>query len=304
MIRKFFALVFILVLVVVMMPMLILQSISATFLDKESVKTIVEESYDPVTTLFAERFAYKPVSQSLLTERLRNFLPQAEYVELIGVALDSFLAQDWSKISTEEVLRVDLLPLKKRLKEIVPARLEYLPNCTADELESRSVKFCRYADMLPNKQLGDEMVRGLEGEIPSSFQIELGEIKDAKAFVVVTLWLKNYLLPLMIGLAIIILGILALIIYEPVYSIIKWLGVAFLGLCSALTLFLISLMRLPKIIPIYEGLTPAQADLAQFLLGQPISYLQKTAFLIGGLGVLLLVAGFMKLGRASARHKK
>lgn len=277
----------------VMMPMLLAQSVSTSFFKEENLTQIAAESYYPVTEFFADKISRTPVEINVLTERIRIFLPENEYFEhVVQLVVNPFL-QQFDQPTTDRSLKINFGPLRNKIQEIiVPKRVKLLPECGPDEIDTYSFRFCRPRQPArTDEELVAWASSSMEKEIPQSLTIDLSKSANL-SFDMIKL-IKNDIFALIIIVMAVALGLISLVAHRSLHSVLRWIAGALLSLCAMISLFIVSIIRLPEVAPIFDGFTPSQVSLIKFFVEQPLIHLGRWAFCIGAIGVLLFAAGMI-----------
>lgn len=287
MIRKFFAAILISIFAFLLMPLLILRSLSGSFLSESNLEQrVLPGTYDPVTSLFAGQFSRprQPKDADLFRDRLRGVLPPETYTQFLMLVARPFLATEFPR-------EIDLAPLKEELKQKIPAMIERLPLCDPKENFKENFRFCKPKEMASNEKFETKMVEMIQKEIPPRFTLPVAKDPDTERNIRAAYAVKNSLSFVIAAMSTVMLGLLALLIFHPWSRILKWLGAALASLAALMTIFLVSLNRLEAIAPIFDGLNPAQTQLAKFLIHEPVQALTMYAFFLWAAAVLLFGSG-------------
>lgn len=273
--------------------MLILQSIDLSFLNKSSVeKNLIPQSYESVTTMLAEKLSTSPADSALFAERISIALPKETYIELLTAFSDTFFTTLY-EVKGPGPIEIDLGFLKARLKQKIPGIIENLPGCTARESRQEGFRFCRPQHVSPGQNFEAFVADALDEKMPPNYVLGNENVPGIAEYAYGTILVEKYLSVIIAAIAVFILGMITLFVFSPLSAILKWLGAAFLSLAFLLALFLISVVKLPEVAPIFEGLSSAQIDLVKFFAGQVISKLTLFTFFAGGGGILLLGSGII-----------
>lgn len=287
------------------MPLLlILQSVDLSFLNKSSVeKNLIPQSYMSVTGIFAEKLSTNPADSALFAERINTALPKETYIELLTAVSDTFFTTLY-KIRDPGPIEIDLEPLKARLKQEVPGIIENLPTCTAKESRQEGFRFCRPQHMPPGQNFEAFVAEVLDKELPPNYVLGNENVPKITEYAYIVILVKKYLPIIVAVVGCAILALIALFVFSPLFSILRWLGAAIISLTFLLAFFLISVVKLPELVPIFEGLSSAQIDLIKFFAGQVISKLILLTFFIGAGGILFFGSGIILKSHKSKHRKK
>lgn len=281
MIRKFFAIVFIIAFVFLLQPLFILLALSKTLLNESYVRQkVIPESFTPLYALLAEQFSRKPTDIALFKERIGRILPP----ERGNALLQSIVIQT-------DPPELDFSLLKVKLREEGDRLTENFPACESTEDITREFRFCKPAALQGNEQFASQFTNSLTKELPE--KVSFTKNPEAEKLIRSIILTQRFLPIIIGGVAIIFLGAIALIIFSPWSSVLKWTGSAIVALTLVMTLFLISLSRFSTLIPLSEVFTSGQIEFVTFLAGHVISKLKLWTFFLGGTGILLVTAGIV-----------
>lgn len=281
MIRKFFAIVFILAFVFLLQPLFILLALSKTLLNESYLRQkVIPESFTPLYGLLAEQFSRKPTDIALFKERIMRILPPER-----GNALLQSIA---IRINPPEL---DFSLLKVKLREEGDRLAENFPTCGSTEDITREFRFCKPAALRGEGKFSSQFIDALQKELPE--KISFVKNPEAERLIRSIVLTQRFLPVILGGVAIILLCAIALIIFSPLSRVLKWTGAAIVALTLIMSLFLISLSRFPTLVPLSEVFTSGQVEFVTFLAGHVISKLKLWTFFLGGTGILLVTAGIV-----------
>ncbi|GEM_PF-5373421 len=287
MIRKFFAAITISIFVFFLVPLLILRSLVGSFLSESNLEQkVLPGTYEPVTALFAGQFSRQTKDAELFRDRLRGVLSSEQYTKFFMLVARPFLA-------TEFPQEIDLAPLKEALKEQMPEMIERLPICDPKENFKEAFRFCKPKEIASNEIYETRMADMIQKEIPPRLTLQVMENPETFRSVRAAYFVKNYLGFIIGVFMLVLLSLVALLIFHPWSSILKWFGSAFAALALLVTIFLVSLSRLEAVAPLFDEFTPAQTQLTKFLIHQPVNLLTIYAFFLWAAAVLLFGSGIM-----------
>ncbi|MEK7524129.1 MAG: hypothetical protein AAB588_03805 [Patescibacteria group bacterium] len=291
MIRKIFASLTLFVFLIVMPSLLIVESIIVTFFNESFVKEkVIPETFVPVADFYAQQFAQEPSDAALFSQRIQQTFPRDVYHRLMGDVVTAFFQTLGHKTASGQPIVLDLTVLRADLKEILPQVVKNLPTCNISEEKSESFRFCKPKNFPPEKNFEATAASMIEKEIPRTFTLGKEGEPLRKPFYGLAA-AKRYLTIFTSGTFVILLGILGLIIWRPLTSVLKWLGSALMGLTLILGVFVASLHRLPELLNM--EMPKNQLALFTLLLDYPLWKLELWAIFLGLLGLILFLFGIL-----------
>lgn len=285
MIRKIFAFLFLLVFVVSISLLLILQSISSSLLNKdELVKDIVPSSFDTVIPFIAFQFAQQPDDKELFASRIRSVLDQQTYSDIAGAFIASVSGIQKS-LEEGGRLEINLMPVKEKIKQVLPDILKKLPVCSAAEKMEESFRFCVQGNMI-GPSFESNVKEVITAEIPATLSFVQEGNPEVNRLFRLALFIQKKLPAIIAGLSIFLLSAIALFIFSPWTSVVAWIGGAALALAGFLALFAAVFYQLPEISNISQNLASPQLNTIIFLINQPLRHLKLWIYFIAAFGIL------------------
>lgn len=293
MIRKFFATLVLTLFVSLLPPMLIVESFVRGFLSESSLSdTVVPGSYYPLTALLADQFARSEADRALFEERIRTVISQETYAELLQAGYQPLFAQ-LEGLNRQNQLLIDLMPLKEKMRQVLPDLVKRFPDCGPYEESGEEFRFCKPRKMPDPARFKSLATDIIDKQVPPRLRLGSEENPQAMQIVHGMVIAKKYLLEAALVAGLFFLGLVALIIFSPLYSVLLWLGSSLLLLETLLGLFAYSLARLPDLIPVFKEASVAEIGMAKFLISSFTTTFSLWLFAIGTLSVLFLGAGII-----------
>lgn len=290
MIRKFFAFVILLFFVFVLPPLLILFGIGETFLNESYLRQrVIPESFDVITGILSEQFSRKPSEIKLFKERITQAVTRERYTVILQ-----------SVILREDTLELDFSLLRSELRKALPEIAKGFPKCEPTEDSTREFRFCKPAEFSDGVKFESLVTNILEKQLPEriSFKKSATGADSEVALLLRSVILTKRFLPIItMATGFILLGLVALVIFSPMASVLKWTGAAVLSLTLMMAIYLISISRLPELLSFPELLTLSQIELFTFLSGHLFVKLKFWTFLLGAFGILLFGSGIVVQSR-------
>lgn len=286
MIRKLFAAFFLALFVLLVAPLIILESAVLSFLRPASIEqTIIPESFEPVSTFVASQFAKTPAETTLFAERMRLLVPRETYNEIMrsGASLLFSTIKDTS-LGKDAVISLD--PFKAALQKRVPEIVERMPVCAKSEEMLSSLRFCKPAKGLSKSQMEHSVADVIEKEIPPRLAFTIPGN---------TASLATTALPLSLAIiALILLFFISFCVWGTWATVLRWLGLSFMGLTGFIILFIISIYRLNEFTPLFADISEADWKLFEFLIQYPIRLLMLFCILLGLISVSAITTSFAR----------
>lgn len=290
MIRNFFAFVILLLFIFVLPPLLILFGIGKTFLNESYIRQrVIPESFEVVTGILSEQFSRKPSEIKLFKERITRAVTRERYMVLLQ-----------SVILREDMLELDFSLLKSELRNALPDIAKGFPPCESTEDITREFRFCKPTEFSGETKFESLVMNILEKQLPEQISFRkftTGADSEVALLLRSVILTKRFLPIIAIMTGSILLGLIALIIFSPMASVLKWTGAAMLSLVLMMAIFLVSVLRLPELLSFPELLTPGQIELFTFLSGHLFVKLKSWTFLLGAFGILLFGSGIVVQSR-------
>lgn len=264
---------------------------------------MIPRSYEPLVGVLSEQFSQKPEDVDLFKGRIKQILSEDIYNNVLKVAARTFLgvlAQD----SVKWPIVVDLTPMKQEVKRVLPDMIKKMPNCDNKEPIDKSFRFCKPvmagAKQQFDKQFETSTMGAIDKAIPPNLTLDSKGNRELETAVSIIFLVKKYLMHLIIGLTVILLGFAGLIIFKPIYEVLKWIGKPLIILAVLLGSVVYVIFKLPEFMPmIFKDFSLAQAELINVLISCFSDPLKYWAIFMGVFGITLYVLGVV----FKARHK-
>lgn len=277
----------VLLFIVLLTPLLLLQSVSMSFLDESYIEDkIIPLSYTPVTDLLIEQASKTPGDNIIFKRRLSAVLTEDIYVKLLKT-----FSQSVFKATNFEF---DFTSLKSEIIKTAQDVMEKLPDCLPSE-GMDSFRFCKPYGIKEDPNTIAAFNNNLNKSLPDKFSLK--DIKDQNVITAInTIVMFKKFLPLIIAFvsAVIVLLISALI-YPPVFSAIEWVGASFIALTAVVIVFILIFSRLLDLmlLPDVSEFTSVQEKIIVFLLNHPVEKLKLIAYVTGITGVITFASGII-----------
>lgn len=289
MIRKFFAGILVLVFCSVLPPLIIAQSFSMSLLNEDAlVHEFVPQSFDTASTLLAEQFSRKPEEITLFKERIHSAITPEIYSELMALPVHAFF-QGVKEIQPKSPLTFNLQPLKDALLKRLPEIAKKFPACPANESTTGAMRFCKPKEFSDPKRFEQFLNTIVDKQMPARISLKN---PDASSGILKTMLAVQKNLLIIIGVVSgVLLLLIALIIFSPAASVLKWVGstIAEMGLLVAL--FVLSMIKLPEIATRVNILTSTQIDAISLLIKFIFEGIQLWSYFIIAGGIIIYIVG-------------
>lgn len=288
MIRKFFAGILVLVFCSVLPPLIIAQSLSMSLLNEDAlVREFIPQSFDLAASLVAEQFSRKPEEITLFKERIHSAITPEIYSELMALPVHAFF-QGVKEIQPKSPLTFNLQPLKDALLKRLPEIAKKFPACPANE-PTGAMRFCKPKEFSDPKRFEQFLNTIVDKQMHS--RISLGNPNGSSEILKTTLVVQKNLLTIIGVVSGVLLFLIALIIFSPASSVLKWIGstIAEMGLLVAL--FVLSIVKLPEIATRVKILTSTQVDAISLLIKFIFEGIQLWSYFIIAGGVIIYIVG-------------
>lgn len=286
-----------------MPPLLILESISASFFDETLLtEKVIPQSYDPAIVLIAEQIARDPADNALFETRLRIIIPQSTYAQLLQMLVHPLFEQLEKIDDGSAKISIALDALKKRLSDEVPDLVRRFPACDRNEsVKSEQFRLCKAPQAGSDKQLIAMANNILEKQIPPALTFEIGQKPEIAQAVHGTLLARRYLPGIIVFFSFFVVGLTALIIFSPTKSVLKWAAMPLITAAILMALFIISISRLLLTPQFLQLFSPGQSALMALLVRYPLQLLTQWTFVIGAVGVIMFIVGLLYRGAKPKR---
>ncbi|KKU79252.1 MAG: hypothetical protein UY05_C0035G0003 [Candidatus Peregrinibacteria bacterium GW2011_GWA2_47_7] len=300
--RKALAYLLQLIFIIVLAPLLVVQSFSGAFLHRQSfLDTVIPGSFSPVMGVIAEQMTKTPEDSVLFKSRLEKAITKDENVRILALPVNVFFDHA-REIEGKKHVVIDLAPMKEKIRTIMPEVVQRLEPCSPAE-DAQSFRLCMPATVQDTNQFLNMTTATFVSQIPA--QIELQQPENLLPDQVTTmLTAARTITPLTLATIIgIFLLLVALLIFSPWSSVVKALGVALASLGLVLGLFMYSVYRLTSPETGMKSFTSTQLELIRFITNQGFSDLTTWAYALIGIGVGALVVGFAFIAQKSKKKK-
>lgn len=285
MIRKLFAALSVLIFIILLTPLLLLQSVSMSFFDRSSVENkLVSESYELVVDLLIEQASKTSGDRIIFKRRFQQAFTKEMYVTLLNTL---------SKTLFEgKNYELDFTSFKSEILSSAKNMVVKLPNCLQDE-GIDSFRFCKPNVVGFEQKYLFSLEKSLNDEIPDKYSFK--DSKDPRALQAIDalLMLKKYLPLLIVGVSALMIAIIGLLIFSPAFSVLKWIGFSFLGLSAVVFVFYLIFAGLLKTLPDISEFTSSQSLAVAFLLNVPLEKIKFIAYITGATGIIAFVSGII-----------
>ncbi len=283
--RKFLAALVLSLFVSFVPPLVITESVLRT--------NVISGSYTPATQLLADQFAKSDADRALFKERIRTAFSELTYDELLAGVSKPLLAQLENASPQQNQFVLDLGSLKQKMREVLPGIVKNFPECGTHEAVDKEFRFCKARAMGSPARFEAMATDVIEKQIPSHFVLNGENNPQVMQAIHSISIIKKYILPATLVVGIFLLGLIALIIFSPLSSVLAWVGSSLLLLEILLGLFAYSLQRLPEIIPNFKDVSAAQLDILKFGIGAFNAAFSLWIVVVGVLSVATLVGAFI-----------
>ncbi|MEK7528852.1 MAG: hypothetical protein AAB592_03715 [Patescibacteria group bacterium] len=290
MIRRFFAALIIMFILVVSFPLSLLFAILQTYGNPEMVKNeILPQSYAVVPGLLAQRVAEEQDADDDLKDRLeqtlRESLPQDEYAGLLSTIYDGVrntlgeLANGESVISIREE--------KKALGNAVKKALMRYPVCTT---KGDSSSTCFPSD-LPRGELVQKVDEFISLNLPSEMELQ----NQGQSQMI--LWASQairYRSGIQMAIALFIAvcaGLVALIIFRPRGAVLIWSGVAVFAAAAGMSVMGFILTSFVDLMQKDQPLPGANEAFARFVISFPEAWIWHMVPVLAAVAAVLIAIG-------------
>lgn len=292
MIGKFLAILFSFLFGVIFIPLVLVQSITGSFLSEEKVlKKIVPLTYHAVTTLAVEQISEDPDTRALFASRLRTAIPEKIYADIIGAALRPFLKPE------TDFRNADFRDLKTRFKARIPEILKNLPSCGPTESNEKEFRFCKEKNV-PEQEFLRFAETAIEKELPDRVNFAPGYEYEVVQVQYIRRLIQGYLPHAIVVLSAVFLSIIALLLFSKP-AILSWFSRIFFSFSLSLALTGIFLYKIPNIAPAFQEFSPGARELGEILIRVPLPFLMQAGLFLFFASVILFI-----LKRDFIPHKK
>lgn len=283
MVRKFLASLLIFLFVVIISILLLVQSISSSFLNKKNLKdSVIPNSYEIAVELGSTQFTEKKEDQNIFRQRIAGALDKATYVGLLQSVVDSFFdGIDELASGGDRSFHVDLKPVKEKFSSTLPAVISKLPSCNRGEGETEMFRFCMPSSAPEEfrRNILNSFENTIKNEIPDSFDskeiiVSNPSMRNANDYIFYGAVINKYFPLIIINISIILLVIVGLLIFRPFYLILRWWGYGFMSLTLFLGVLLILFYQISELSPLINGLSTVQKEFVRFAINEPSSFLR------------------------------
>lgn len=321
MIRKFFAFLFLLVFVAVIAPLAILQSLSSSFLNKENLlRVVVPKSYDNAIGFIADYAAKTPQEAGQYSERLRKALDKQTYIDVADTAIISMadVIDEFEKGAREA--EIDFVPLKNKLKEVLPDILKKLPQCERAEMSGESFRFCippqfvsgqnsenrdQTESISLDRNLESSIIDGFENQIPRNMTVDISKNPELSRILPFVLLIYKFLPLIIAAFSLFLLGVTALLVYSPWTSVMRWISAAIIALSGFLALLIVTLFQLPEILFVAEGGgSDNKLNMFMFIIKEAFNPLQFWTYIMAAAAIAMFILSFILTKKSKKQSQK
>lgn len=288
MLRRTIVIVWIFTLAILLAPLIIFQITSLTFFDEQAVLSkVLPKSYPSVTMVFAEQFSRDDSDVDVLTERIRNIIPEQTYTSLLTPMVKDVFSELRNTRSSGDIV-LDLADVKKVLTSQLPAMAERMSTCSAKDAEYSEFRLCyptAIASADPKLELHSILGDAIQKEIPP--RLTFNENIRTVANIVTQ---ATYYIPYIIGAIFLIGGsIIVLLVGIKFSQVVMGIGglLMFLGLFLGIIVY--SFIRLPEVAPIFNDLSTGEVQLVKYIatvILQTVSVVATMLVIAGTSGVI------------------
>ena len=300
--RKALAYLLQLIFIIVLAPLLVVQSFSGAFLHRQSfLDTVIPGSFSPVMGVIAEQMTKTPEDSVLFKSRLEKAITKDEYASILALPVNVFFDHA-HEVEEKKHVVIDLAPMKEKIRTVMPEVVKRFEPCASTE-DVQSFRLCVPAAVPDTNQVLSFATATFMAQIP--VQIEFQKPENLLPDQVTTmLAVARTLTPLTLAVTIgVFLLLIALLIFSPWSSVFKILGVALASLGVVLSLFMYSVYRLTSPETGMKSFTSAQLELVRFITNHGFSDLVIWAYALVGIGIGAIVVGFA-WGTQKSKKKK
>jgi hypothetical protein len=315
MIRKFFAVFLIIIFIPLMIAMVLawnvkLTALNPSFLTQQLEKSDVYGKVEELTPKYLveqlnNRSEVNGLTNLVLTPEIEESFKENFPKSWIQSNTENIINQTLTYVNSQSLefdLQIDLGFIKNRLRNFLPVflkpQIESLPVCQSNELSNDENITCRPSDMTSDafaQQITDEIFKdenSFVSKIPDSYNLGNQLTNQGQVFSIAQARqnIQNfnfglYLLSALVALIFILIGLL---IFRPISSVLRWLGISLIIPGILLIPLSISRFFLPSFVQ--SALQRYPSDIVQVIqsLSSNISIGILNNILYVGLGLIIL----------------